>query len=93
MGGLVPVNMRSTVHKVLGDLVDKVTQEEGVDSIDDWVVKKLNDQASNAKLDSGTWDKKRLFEALSAEQIDSVALGIINFNKNREFIIGDETGF
>lgn len=93
MGGLVPVNMRSTIHKVLGNLVDKVTQEEGVENIDDWVVKKLNEKAPNAQLDSGTWDKERLFEALSAEQIDSVALGIHNFDKNQEFIIGDETGF
>ena len=93
MGGLVPVNMRATVNKVMGDLVDRVTQEEGINSLDDWVVKKLNDKAPNAKLDSGTWDKERLHEALSAEQIDSVALGIDNFDKNKEFIIGDETGF
>ncbi len=93
MGGLVPVNMRSTVHKVLGNLVDKVTQEDGVESIDDWVVKKLNEKVPNAKLDSGIWDQERLFNALSAEQIDSVALGIHNFDNNREFIIGDETGF
>lgn len=93
MGGLVPVNMRSTVHKVLGDLVNRVTQEEGIESIDDWVIKKLNEKVPNAKLESGIWDQERLFDALSAEQIDSVALGIHNFDKNREFIIGDETGF
>ncbi|MDY7021618.1 MAG: strawberry notch C-terminal domain-containing protein, partial [Cyanobacteriota bacterium] len=93
VGGLVPINMQGTVHKVLGNLVDQVTQEEGINDIDDWVLKKLNEKAPNAKLDSGHWTKERLFEALSAEQIDSVALGIYNFDRNSEFIIGDETGF
>ncbi|MEB3281239.1 MAG: strawberry notch C-terminal domain-containing protein [Lyngbya sp.] len=93
VGGLVPINMQGTVHKVLGNLVDQVTQEEGIEDIDDWVIHKLNDKSPQAKLDSGHWTKERLFEALSAEQIDSVALGIYNFDKNSEFIIGDETGF
>ncbi len=93
IGGLVPANMRSTVHKVLGDLEEKVTQEEGVADIDYWVVKKLNDKAPNALIDSGTWDQERLFGALSAEQIDSVALGIYNLDRNKELVIGDDTGF
>ena len=93
LGGLVPINMQGTVHKVLGNLVDRVTTEEGIEDIDDWVLKKLNHKAPNSKFDSGHWTKERLFDALSAEQIDSVALGIYNFDRDSEFIIGDETGF
>lgn len=47
---------------------------------DEWVGKKLD------------FTVEQLWEFLSSEQIDSIGICIYNFENNRNFIIGDETG-
>jgi diguanylate cyclase (GGDEF)-like protein len=56
------------------------TLESEVGGIDKYVAGKLQ------------FDEKQLFEVLSADQIDAVALGIWNIEKGMGMIIGDQTG-
>ena len=89
---LVPSNMHKPLRERLLKL-EKKAQKEGYEDLDDWVVGKMNSCVEGATSDSGEWDKDRLYEALSAEQIEGVALAIDNYDRNREIILGDDTGF
>ncbi len=91
---LVPSNMHKALRKRLLKL-EKNAQQEGYEDLDDWVVGKMNSYVAGASsvAGSGEWDKDRLYEALSAEQIEGVALGIDNYDKDGEVVLGDDTGF
>lgn len=60
--------------------IQQIEKENGK-TIDEWMVEEL-----------GYKDTKELYNALAAEQIDSVAMAIYQMKKGKAMIIGDQTG-
>jgi len=75
-GNLIPVNMEKKVKGALESLEDETGK-----TVDDYLTEKLQYGSVND-----------LWKALSAEQIDAVALAVDAIDKGEAIIIGDQTG-
>lgn len=80
MGTFLPSNLAEPYTQSIKQFTEML-QQNGYDSIDDYVVTKLQYK-----------DEQQLYDALGSEQIESVALAIHNIENNKGLIIGDQTG-
>lgn len=76
IGSVIPSGIASSVKKAFDKLVKEVKK-----NVTDFVRDEL-----------GYSSDEEMFEGLSSEQVDSVALAIHSMKKGKSFIIGDQTG-
>jgi hypothetical protein len=85
LGTLVPVNMRSSIQEALARI------EKKVGPLDTYVAKELGYETDENGMPYFERDGENVFP-FAAEQIDAIALAIDNINRDKGFIIGDQTG-
>ena len=78
LGTLVPKNMKAAIDASLAKVAEQISNR--YPSIDAYVADELG------------YTPQEMAEALSAEQVDALALAIHNLDNGHGFIIGDQTG-